>query len=397
MPGNTIKIEGMKLLVPDDPIIVYIEGDGIGPYIMKAAMYLWNGVVEKVYDGRRRIHWKEAKAGEKALKEFGTPLPDETIEAIRYHRVAIKGPLATPVGGGYRSLNVTMRQQLDLYACVRPIRWLKGVFSPLKNPEKVDVVIFRENTEDVYAGIEWPVDSEETEKLRVFLKEEFGISLRPDTGIGIKPISEHATKRLMRMALEYALRNGRKSITIVHKGNIMKYTEGAFLRWCKEVAKEEYGDRVCFEDEGICDGKIVIKDRIADDMFQQMLLYPEDYDVLVTPNLNGDYLSDACAAMVGGVGMVPGANIGDAIALFEPTHGTAPRLKNPEYANPMSLILSGAMMLDYIGWIEAANAVRRCVEMTVAHGYVTPDLKARMKDVKEVSAFGFVEKALENV
>jgi len=397
MPGNTIKIEGMKLLVPDDPIIVYIEGDGIGPYIMKAAMYLWNGVVEKVYDGRRRIHWKEAKAGEKALKEFGTPLPDETIEAIRYHRIAIKGPLATPVGGGYRSLNVTMRQQLDLYACVRPIRWLKGVFSPLKNPEKVDVVIFRENTEDVYAGIEWPVDSEETEKLRVFLKEEFGISLRPDTGIGIKPISEHATKRLMRMALEYALRNGRKSITIVHKGNIMKYTEGAFLRWCKEVAKEEYGDRVCFEDEGICDGKIVIKDRIADDMFQQMLLYPEDYDVLVTPNLNGDYLSDACAAMVGGVGMVPGANIGDAIALFEPTHGTAPRLKNPEYANPMSLILSGAMMLDYIGWIEAANAVRRCVEMTVAHGYVTPDLKARMKDVKEVSAFGFVEKALENV
>ena len=397
MPGNTIKIEGTKLLVPDDPIIVYIEGDGIGPYIMKAAMYLWNGVVEKVYDGRRRIHWKEAKAGEKALKEFGTPLPDETIEAIRYHRIAIKGPLATPVGGGYRSLNVTMRQQLDLYACVRPVRWLKGVFSPLKNPEKMDVVIFRENTEDVYAGIEWPVDSEETGKLRVFLKEEFGISLRPDTGIGIKPISEHATKRLMRMALEYALRNGRKSITIVHKGNIMKYTEGAFLRWCKEVAKEEYGDRVCFEDEGICDGKIVIKDRIADDMFQQMLLYPEDYDVLVTPNLNGDYLSDACAAMVGGVGMVPGANIGDAIALFEPTHGTAPRLKNPEYANPMSLILSGAMMLDYIGWIEAANAVRRCVEMTVAHGYVTPDLKARMKDVKEVSAFGFVEKALENV
>ena len=327
------------------------------------------------------------------MKEFGTPLPDETIEAIRYHRIAIKGPLATPVGEGYRSLNVTMRQQLDLYACVRPVRWLRGVFSPLKNPEKVDVVIFRENTEDVYAGIEWPVDSEETEKLRVFLKEKFGVSLRPDTGIGIKPISEHATKRLMRMALEYALRNGRKSVTIVHKGNIMKYTEGAFLRWCKEVAKEEYGDRVCFEDEGICDGKIVIKDRIADDMFQQMLLYPEDYDVLVTPNLNGDYLSDACAAMVGGVGMVPGANIGDAIALFEPTHGTAPRLKNPEYANPMSLILSGAMMLDYIGWIEAANAVRRCVE----HGYVTPDLKARMKDAKEVSAFGFVEKALENV
>jgi len=397
MPGNTIKIEGTKLLVSDDPIIVYIEGDGIGPYIMKAAMHLWNGVVEKVYDGRRRIHWKEAKAGEKALKEFGTPLPNETIEAIRYHRIAIKGPLATPVGGGYRSLNVTMRQQLDLYACVRPVRWLKGVFSPLKNPEKMDVVIFRENTEDVYAGIEWPVDSEETGKLRVFLKEEFGISLRPDTGIGIKPISEHATKRLMRMALEYALRNGRKSVTIVHKGNIMKYTEGAFLRWCKEVAKEEYGDRVCFEDEGICDGKIVIKDRIADDMFQQMLLYPEDYDVLVTPNLNGDYLSDACAAMVGGVGMVPGANIGDAIALFEPTHGTAPRLKNPEYANPMSLILSGAMMLDYIGWIEAANAVRRCVEMTVAHGYVTPDLKVRMKDAKEVSAFGFVEKALENV
>ncbi|MCD6463769.1 MAG: NADP-dependent isocitrate dehydrogenase [Thermotogae bacterium] len=397
MLGNTIKIEGTKLLVPDDPIIVYIEGDGIGPYIMEAAMYLWNGVVEKVYDGRRRIHWKEAKAGEKALKEFGTPLPDETIEAIRYHRIAIKGPLATPVGEGYRSLNVTMRQQLDLYACVRPVRWLRGVFSPLKNPEKVDVVIFRENTEDVYAGIEWPVDSEETEKLRVFLKEKFGVSLRPDTGIGIKPISEHATKRLMRMALEYALRNGRKSVTIVHKGNIMKYTEGAFLRWCKEVAKEEYGDRVCFEDEGICDGKIVIKDRIADDMFQQMLLYPEDYDVLVTPNLNGDYLSDACAAMVGGVGMVPGANIGDAIALFEPTHGTAPRLKNPEYANPMSLILSGAMMLDYIGWIEAANAVRRCVEMTVAHGYVTPDLKARMKDAKEVSAFGFVEKALENV
>lgn len=397
MPGNTIKIEGTKLLVPDDPIIVYIEGDGIGPYIMKAAMYLWNGVVEKVYDGRRRIHWKEAKAGEKALKEFGTPLPDETIEAIRYHRIAIKGPLATPVGGGYRSLNVTMRQQLDLYACVRPVRWLKGVFSPLKNPEKVDVVIFRENTEDVYAGIEWPVDSEETEKLRVFLKEKFGVSLRPDTGIGVKPISELATKRLMRMALEYALRNRRKSVTIVHKGNIMKYTEGAFLRWCKEVAREEYGDRVCFEDEGICDGKIVIKDRIADDMFQQMLLYPEDYDVLVTPNLNGDYLSDACAAMVGGVGMVPGANIGDAIALFEPTHGTAPRLKNPEYANPISLILSGAMMLDYIGWTEAADAVRRCVEMTVMHGYVTPDLKARMKDAKEVSAFGFVEKALENV
>ncbi|HEX30013.1 TPA: isocitrate dehydrogenase (NADP(+)), partial [Candidatus Poribacteria bacterium] len=374
--GSRIEVTEEGLNVPDDPIIPFIEGDGIGPDITRAMRRVVDAAVDRAYGGRRRIIWFEIFAGEKAKRLFDEWLPQDTFDAISHYGVAIKGPLTTPVGGGYRSLNVTLRQKLDLYACVRPVRYFKGVPSPIKHPERMDVVIFRENTEDVYAGIEWESRSDEALRVIRFLMENFGVDVREDSGVGIKPISEFATKRLMRMALKYALARGRKSITIVHKGNIMKYTEGAFRSWCYEVAEEEFGDLTVAEAElgdAIPEGRVVIKDRMADIMFQHILTRTEEFDVIVTPNLNGDYLSDACAACVGGVGMAPGGNIGDRVALFEATHGTAPKYAGMDVVNPSSLILSSVMMLEHIGWIEAAELIVEGMERTFRQKRVTYD------------------------
>jgi len=392
--GEKIRIENGKLIVPDNPIIPYIEGDGIGPDITNAALPVFDAAVEFAYSGKRKIEWKEIYAGEKAMEKMGELLPDETKEAIREHIIAIKGPLTTPVGGGYRSLNVTLRQVLDLYACVRPVRWVKGVPSPMVHPEKLDVVIFRENTEDVYAGIEWPKSSEEALKIIEFVKENFGINIREDSGIGIKPISVFGTKRLVRKAIQYAIENDRRSVTLVHKGNIMKYTEGAFREWGYEVALEEFRDKVVTEDEvkeigEVPEGKILIKDRIADNMFQQLLTRPNEYDVIATPNLNGDYLSDACAAQVGGLGMAPGGNIGDFIALFEATHGTAPKYRGMDKVNPSSLILSGVMMLKYMGWKEAGELIEKGIEKTILDRKVTYDLARQIGGVDPIKTSEF--------
>ncbi|RKZ21059.1 NADP-dependent isocitrate dehydrogenase [bacterium] len=392
--GEKIRIENGKLIVPDNPIIPYIEGDGIGPDITNAALPVFDAAVEFAYSEKRKIEWKEIYAGEKAMEKMGELLPDETKEAIREHIIAIKGPLTTPVGGGYRSLNVTLRQVLDLYACVRPVRWVKGVPSPMVHPEKLDVVIFRENTEDVYAGIEWPKSSEEALKIIEFVKENFGINIREDSGIGIKPISVFGTKRLVRKAIQYAIENDRRSVTLVHKGNIMKYTEGAFREWGYEVALEEFRDKVVTEDEvkeigEVPEGKILIKDRIADNMFQQLLTRPNEYDVIATPNLNGDYLSDACAAQVGGLGMAPGGNIGDFIALFEATHGTAPKYRGMDKVNPSSLILSGVMMLKYMGWKEAGELIEKGIEKTILDRKVTYDLARQIGGVDPIKTSEF--------
>jgi len=394
MMGEKIRIENGKLIVPDNPIIPYIEGDGIGPDITNAALPVFDAAVEFAYSEKRKIEWKEIYAGEKAMEKMGELLPDETKEAIREHIIAIKGPLTTPVGGGYRSLNVTLRQVLDLYACVRPVRWVKGVPSPMVHPEKLDVVIFRENTEDVYAGIEWPKSSEEALKIIEFVKENFGINIREDSGIGIKPISVFGTKRLVRKAIQYAIENDRRSVTLVHKGNIMKYTEGAFREWGYEVALEEFRDKVVTEDEvkeigEVPEGKILIKDRIADNMFQQLLTRPNEYDVIATPNLNGDYLSDACAAQVGGLGMAPGGNIGDFIALFEATHGTAPKYRGMDKVNPSSLILSGVMMLKYMGWKEAGELIEKGIEKTILDRKVTYDLARQIGGVDPIKTSEF--------
>ena len=399
MTGSKITVRDGKLVVPEDPIIPFIEGDGVGPDIWRAAQPVWDRAVERAYGGRRFIVWKEILAGEKAYKKTGRWLPEETLQAIREHIVAIKGPLTTPVGGGYRSLNVAMRQALDLYACIRPIRYIDGVPSPIKEPRRVDFVIFRENTEDVYAGIEWPSGSEDAKEVREFLREKFGVHLSEDSGIGLKPISEFRTKRLVRKAINYALEQGRRSVTLVHKGNIMKYTEGAFRDWGYEVAKE-FGDRVVTESElkeETPDGVLVVKDRIADSMFQQVLLRPEEYDVIATPNLNGDYLSDASAALVGGLGMAPGANVGDLLAVFEPTHGTAPKYAGLDKVNPSSLILSGAMMLEYIGWREAAELVVRALERTISEGKVTYDLARQMEGATLLKCSEFGEAVMENI
>ncbi|MBW1974146.1 MAG: isocitrate dehydrogenase (NADP(+)) [Deltaproteobacteria bacterium] len=396
--GEYIKIEAGKLIVPDRPIIGFIEGDGIGPDVWAVTKNVLDFAVAKAYGGKRQIEWRELYAGEKAFKEMGSWLPDETFEQIRRCVVAIKGPLTTPVGGGFRSLNVTLRQVLDLYACVRPVRYIRGVPSPMKHPEKVDMVIFRENTEDVYAGIEWLAGSDGSLKLLEFLKDEFGITLPEDSGIGIKPISKGRTNRLVRMAIRYAINNGRKSVTLVHKGNIMKYTEGAFCKWGYELAALEFQDKTITEAELYekYSGKqpenvVVIKDRIADAMFQQVLLRPDEYDILATPNLNGDYLSDALAAQVGGLGMAPGANIGDECALFEATHGTAPKYAGLDKVNPSSLILSGAMMLRHMGWNEAADLVEKGLERAIQSKRVTYDLARQMGDAEEVSCSRFGE------
>lgn len=384
------------LKVPDHPFIGFIEGDGVGPDIWAATRLVVEKSVERAYGALRRIHWVELLAGEKAFRETGEWLPQRTLDLLRRCVVAIKGPMTTPVGEGIRSLNVTLRQVLDLYACVRPVRYIPGMPSPVKHPEKVSMVVFRENTEDVYAGIEWAAGSAEAVRVASFLKDSFGIELPPESGIGVKPISRQGTSRLVRRAVQYALDHGLPSVTLVHKGNIMKYTEGAFRKWGYELAATEFGDRTLTEAElfetygGVAPaGRVVIKDRIADSMFQQALLRPEEYSVLATPNLNGDYLSDALAAQVGGLGMAPGANIGDDCAVFEATHGTAPKYAGLDKINPGSLILSAVMMLYHMGWGEAARVIERALEKTVLAGIVTYDLARQLDGAREVRCSQF--------
>jgi isocitrate dehydrogenase len=402
--GDPITSTTEGLQVPDRPILPFIEGDGMGPDIWAAAVRVFDGAVEAAYGGDRQIQWMEIYAGEKALELSGEWLPEETMQAIRDFSVAIKGPLTTPVGGGIRSLNVTLRQKLDLYACVRPSSWIRGTPSPVKAPEKLDVVIYRENTEDVYSGIEWEAGSDEAEKVRSFLNDEMGCSVREHSGIGIKPISEFGTKRLVRMCIKEAIRNERESVTLVHKGNIMKFTEGAFREWGYEVARDEFGDQTITETELWSahdgkrpEGKIVIKDRIADAMFQQILLRPSEYDYLALPNLNGDYMSDACAAQVGGLGMAPGANIGDGVALFEATHGTAPKYAGLDKVNPTSLILSGVMMFEYMKWDEASRAILDGIERAVGQKYVTYDLERQMDGATLAKTSQFGDRIIENM
>ncbi|HXO20136.1 MAG TPA: isocitrate dehydrogenase (NADP(+)) [Thermoanaerobaculia bacterium] len=392
-----------RLEVPDRPILPFIEGDGTGPDIWRATRQVLDGAVASSYGGKRSLAWFEILAGEKAQAETGSWLPVDTLEAIRAFRVAIKGPLTTPVGGGIRSLNVALRQALDLYACVRPVRWYEGVPSPVRHPERVDVVIFRENTEDVYAGIEWKAGSEEAGRVIAFLAG-LGAKIRPDSGIGIKPISATASRRLVKRAIAFALRTGRRTVTLVHKGNIMKFTEGAFKEWGYQEARESFGDRVAIEDElaerfggKLPEGRILLNDRIADSMFQQALLRPQEYQVLATTNLNGDYLSDALAAQVGGLGMAPGSNEGDGIAVFEATHGTAPKYANEDKVNPGSLILSGVMMLDWLGWGEAARAVEAALGRTIVQKRVTYDLERQMDGAQLLKTSEFAAAIVENL
>ncbi len=399
--GDKITVDGRELIVPENPIIPFIEGDGIGPDIWSATQSVIDAAVHKVYEGERRIAWMEVYAGDKAHKQTGNFIPDETFDVIQEFKVGIKGPLTTPVGGGIRSLNVTLRQVLDLYSCVRPIRWIKGVPSPMKNPEKLDVVIFRENTEDVYAGIEWASGSAEAIRVQDFLVKEMGADVRSDSGIGIKPTSSFGTKRHVEAAIRYALDRKLRTVTLVHKGNIMKFTEGAFRDWGYELAKEKFEDVTISESE-IWDGadpseKLIVNDRIADSMFQQVLLRPDEYDLVVTSNLNGDYLSDACAAQVGGLGMAPGANIGDNIALFEATHGTAPKYANLDKVNPSSLILSAVMMLEYLGWTEAAEAINIGIEGAINSKIVTYDLGRQMEGATTVKTSEFGRAIIENM
>lgn len=401
--GKPIRVEGGRPIVPDNPIIPFIEGDGTGADIWRASQRVFDAAVEKAYGGTRRIHWYEIFAGEKAHKQFGEWLPKGTLDAIQQHVVAIKGPLTTPVGGGIRSLNVTLRQVLDLYSCIRPIHYFNGVPSPVKSPEKLDVVIFRENTEDVYAGIEFQEGSDRASKLLEFLST-LGYEINKDSGLGIKPISITGTKNLVRRAIAYAIENKKPSVTLVHKGNIMKYTEGAFRDWGYQLAKEEFRDHIVTEDElwnehggKMPEGKVLINDRIADAMFQQLLLRPDEYSVLATPNLNGDYLSDACAAQVGGLGMAPGANIGDNAAVFEATHGTAPKYANLDVINPGSVILSGVMMFDYMGWKEAGELILNGIVKTIDQKFVTYDLHRQMEGATKVKTSEFASKIIENM
>ena len=403
--GERITVREGKLHVPDHPIVAFIEGDGIGPDITTASKRIWDAAVQAAYGWQRKISWMEIYAGEKAAQVYqGDYMPEETFEALREFIVGIKGPLTTPVGGGFRSLNVTLRQVLDLYACIRPVRWYEGVPSPLKEPWKVDAVIFRENTEDVYAGIEYQAGTPEAAKVERFLKEEMGADFFEGAGIGIKPISAFGTKRLVRKAIQYALDEKRKSVTLVHKGNIQKFTEGAFRNWGYELAREEFGDVTITEDElwsrytgKTPEGVIVMKDRIADIMFQQMLLRPDEFEVIATPNLNGDYLSDAVAAEVGGVGIAPGANVGDYVALFEATHGTAPKYANQDKVNPGSLLFSGVMMLRYMGWREAAAMIVGAYEKTVSQKIVTYDFARQMEGAREVKTSEFASAVIGNL
>lgn len=393
-----------NFVVPDFPVIPFIEGDGIGPDIWRATRRVLDAAVLNSYGSSRKIQWLEILAGEKAFNQTQTWLPEETLEKIKTYRVAIKGPLTTPVGEGIRSINVSLRQELDLYACVRPVKYIRGIPSPMLKPSDVDMVIFRENTEDVYMGLEWEKGSEMVKKIIDLVKAEKGRDIRNDSGIGLKPISRFGTRRLVRMAIEYALAQNKESVTIVHKGNIMKFTEGAFRTWGYEVAQEEFGEKIISEetlwnkhDGTLPPDKLLIKDRIADAMFQQILLRPAEYDVLAMPNLNGDYMSDALSAMVGGLGLAPGANIGDGIALFEATHGTAPKYAGQDKVNPGSLILSGAMMLDYLDWKEAAGKVRQGLAQTIKQKQVTYDLARQMAGAKEVKCSEFAEQIVRHI
>jgi len=387
--------------VPDYPIIPFIEGDGTGPDIWRAAVRVFDAAVARTSGGKRQVAWREVLAGEKAFRVTGNWLPDETLDAIREHRVAIKGPLTTPVGGGMRSLNVALRQVLDLYISKRPVRWFQGVPAPVKQPQKLDVVIFRESIEDVYAGIEFAAGSAQADKLRDFLVRELGVQfIRERSALGVKPMSQFGSQRLVAKAIEYAIAAGRSSVTLVHKGNIMKFTEGAFRDWGYAVAKEKFADRTVSEAEAAGNrqpGTVVIKDRIADAMFQQILLRPDEYSVIATPNLNGDYLSDACAAQVGGLGMAPGANIGDGFAVFEATHGTAPKYAGQNKVNPGSVILSGAMLFEEIGWNDVAVAIHRGIEGAIAGGSVTYDLARQMPGATEVSTSTFGDAIIEHL
>lgn len=428
LPENGKKIETKegKVTIPDNPIIPFIVGDGIGPDIMDASMFVWNEAVKLAYKVKRKIEWFKIYAGEKAIEKYGEPLPEDTLKAIRYFNIAIKGPLTTPVAGGYRSLNVSLRQLLTLYACVRPVKYYKGVPSPLKNPEKMDIVIFRENTEDVYSGIEWEEGTKEAKKVIDFLNKEMGAKLEYDAGIGVKPISVSKTKRLVRKAIQYAIDNNRSSVTIVHKGNIMKFTEGAFKKWGYELATEEFREQVITEDElydqvkaedgvtpitkkgvfkslragkpaGEPGGRIVVKDRIADQMFMQLLTRPDEYEVIALPNLNGDYLSDAAAGQIGGLGIAPGANIGDNVALFEPTHGSAPKYRGLDKVNPSSMILSGVMMFRYIGWTEVAGLIEKGLEKAFLDKKVTYDLARQMEGVTPIKTSEFARAIVERM
>jgi len=398
--GEGIVYENGTLSVPDNPIIPFVEGDGTGPDIWRASARVFDAAVERAYQGKRKVAWMEVFAGEKSFKQFQDWLPKETLDAMQEYRVSIKGPLTTPVGGGIRSLNVTLRQVLDLYACIRPVRYFEGVGAPVKEPEKVNIVIFRENTEDVYAGIEWKAGSPEAEKVAAFLRKEFKSDIREKSAIGIKPMSEFGSKRLVEMAIQYAISKDKESVTLVHKGNIMKFTEGAFRDWGYEVAREKFPNDTTTEAELAKGGPtaradaVVIRDRIADSMFQQMLLRPSEYSVIATPNLNGDYLSDAAAAQVGGLGIAPGGNVGDGVAIFEATHGTAPKYANLDKINPGSVILSGAMMFEYMGWKEATALIIKGVENAIKAKRVTYDLARQMPGATEVSTSAFGDQVI---
>ena len=389
--GERIEVSGGSFQVPDKPIIPFIEGDGTGADIWRASVRVFDAAVERAYAGKKKVHWMEVLAGQKAFDATGEWMPAESLEAVREFKIAIKGPLTTPVGGGIRSLNVALRQELDLYACIRPVRYFEGVGSPMKDPGKVNIVIFRENIEDVYSGIEFKSGSPEAEKLRQYLKSEFNKSVREGSAIGIKPMSPFGSKRLVEMAIKYAIKKGKKSVTLMHKGNIMKFTEGGFKDWGYELAAEKFAGQVVREDDASAAGSnaVIIKDRIADSMFQQLLLRPSEYDVIATPNLNGDYVYDAAAAQVGGLGIAPGGNVGDEAAVFEATHGTAPKYANLDKINPGSVILSGVMMFEQMGWQEAADMVMRGMESAITAKTVTYDLARQMPGSTEVSTSKF--------
>lgn len=419
--AEKITVENGVMNVPNNPVVPFIEGDGIGPDIWAAASRVFDAAVEKAYNGERKMEWKEVLAGEKAYNQTGEWLPSETLDTIREYKIAIKGPLTTPIGGGIRSLNVALRQELDLFTCLRPVRWFEGVPSPVKRPEDTDMVIFRENTEDIYAGIEWQKGSPEVKKVIDFLQNDMGVkNIRfPETsGIGVKPVSEEGTKRLVRSAIEYAIRENRKSVTLVHKGNIMKFTEGAFKQWGYEVAEQEFGDKVFTwseydriveaegkdaankaQDNAEKEGKIIIKDSIADIFLQQILTRPKEFDVAATMNLNGDYISDALAAQVGGIGIAPGANINfeSGHAIFEATHGTAPKYAGLDKVNPSSVILSGVLMLEHLEWREAADLITKSIEKTIASKVVTYDFARLMDNATEVKCSEFADALIKNM
>ena len=398
--GEGIGFKDGVLSVPDNPIVPFVEGDGIGPDIWRASVRVFDAAVERAYQGQRRVAWMEVYAGEKSFEQYQDWLPQETVDAMQEFRVSIKGPLTTPVGGGIRSLNVTLRQVLDLYSCIRPVRYFEGVGAPVKEPEKVNIVIFRENTEDVYAGIEWKAGSPEAEKLGAYLRKQFKSKIRKKSALGIKPMSEFGSKRLVEMAIRYAITKNKESVTLVHKGNIMKFTEGAFRDWGYEVAREKFPEDTCTEAELATGGPtaradaIVIRDRLADSMFQQLLLRPSVYSVIATPNLNGDYLSDAAAAQVGGLGIAPGGNVGDGVAVFEATHGTAPKYANLDKVNPSSVILSGVMMFEHMGWNEAASLIIKGVETAIKSKRVTYDLARQMPGATEISTSAFGDQVI---